>query len=201
MDKRKLIKENLNNRDLFIVNIQPAMENRIYFDLEDYSKWIKANSEDFKRVFYFYNGESNEDNSETISELRKWVPEKLGLNRKYYVQNITELKKYFDGILESDYLDEDIITLGKYMLHKNYDKITNTMSPDEIDSMEISEEFKEDLKNKKFKFKIPYQFIESFKTMNNPYVCGGLDHSTLRMFRILLGITNTDYTQSHKWVF
>jgi len=37
--------------------------------------------------------------------------------------------------------------------------------------------------------------------MNNPYVCGGLDHSTLRMFRILLGITNTDYTQSHKWVF
>lgn len=200
--KNLLLKEEYNKRDLIIINIQPSLENRIYFDLAEFGAWLTQNGNDFNKIYYFYNGDSNPD---AIAQITKWFEEKVQIDSNIMAQipqqDITELRNYFDKILDSDYTDEDIIILGKYMLSKNFDKIENMM-PDDIKALTISsEEFREELSNKKYKFVLPHSLLASFKDIRNPIIVGGLKHYSVRMFNILLSIANKKYENHDKWTF
>lgn len=204
LNKRFLI-EDLNKDDLIIINIQPDIKNRIYFDLKKFGEWVKGNS--FNKIFFFYNGDSNQ---EPLAQIGKWYTEYLGIDLEQdldvkqgnsNVQDIFELKEYFDKILDTNYKDEDIITLGKYMLHKNYDKIENMM-PEDIESLDINPEFKTELIEGKHKLYIPYDTLNILKSIKNTVILvGGLNHSSLRIFKILCEIAKVEYQIEENWTY
>lgn len=203
-NKQKLIKENLQTRDLFIVNIQPSMENRIYFDLNEFGLWLKNNGNDFRTIFFFYDGDSHteEENVDNPAKISGWYEKTLQIEDGFRSVpfRINNLKEYFDKLLDSNYVDDDIIKVYKYMLSNNFDKIQNLM-PDDIESLEINEEFKQNLLDNKFDLTMPYDILKVFKTSQNPFIVGGLKHSSIRMFEILLKTTNTKYSISNKWIY
>lgn len=202
--KQKLIKENLENRDLFIINVQPAMENRIYFDLKEFGAWLKGNGNSFRTIFFFYDGDTHSDEKEAENPMKisEWYEKTLQIEDGFVSVpfRINNLREYFGKLLESNYTDEDIIKVFKYMLSKNFDKVQNMM-PEDIQSLEINEEFKQNLLDNKFDLIMPYDLLKVFKTSKNPFIVGGLNHSSLRMFKILLETTNTTYSISNKWVY
>lgn len=203
--KQKMIKENLENRDLFIINIQPSMENRIYFNLKEFGSWLKSNGNSFKNIFFFYDGDAHTDdekNVDTPNNISNWYEKTLEIEDGFVSVpfKINNLKEYFGKVLDSNYTDEDIIKVYKYMLSKNFDKIQNLM-PEDIESLEINEEFKQNLLDNKFDLIMPYDILKIIKKSNNPFIVGGLQHSSVRMFKILLETTNSKYSITNKWMY
>lgn len=196
----QLLKENYAGNDLVIINIQPALNNRIYFDKVEFGKWYKANKDDFKDVYYYYNGDSASDN---LNHVKQWVNRELEIDESWdnnHAMDISELEAHFDGLLESNYADIDIINVGKHILANNADKITY-LKGDVIQNLFINDTFKDELIKGKYKFTLPYNLIEDLKEMTQPFLVGGLNNKSIRMFRIILEIINKNYTILDEWVF
>lgn len=197
-----LFNEDYRGRELLILNIQPSISNRIYFDLVEFGKWYKANKSDFKDIYYYYNGDSSPDTMMTINQ---WFTENLEVEGGVQVDpnnemDISELEDHFDGLLETNYSDADIVTVGKHILANNADVVTY-LKEDEIRGLMINDDFKEDLVSGKYKFAMPYYLLDDFKKLSNPLLIGGLNNKSVRMFKILFEITNRRYDIYDSWEF
>jgi len=197
-----LLKEDYKGRDLLIVNIQPSMESRISFNLIDFGKWLQNNGDDFYDIFFLYNGQVGESKHNTDVQISTWYNDRLGIIDGFtsIAQDIKELPSYFDKILDTDYSNDDIIRLGKYMTSRNYDKIDD-MSKEEIINLNINEGFKEELVNGKHVMNIPYDFLKLIKSLKNPVVIGGLGHESMRMLDIIFAIVNKNMDKNKDWCF
>ena len=186
-------------RDILIVNIQPAYENRIKFKMEEFTRWMshfKPNG--VNKIHYFYNGEKIEDD---IVNMPKWFEEK-GLVEGIYVEpyNIAQIHEYFDDLLKTNYNHDDFITVIKFLIKNNYDEVRDS-NPEELDKLMINEKFKEELIEGKHKIFVPYDLIDKLKEMHQPYIVGGLKHSAMEIIRILFESINKEYLITDKWIF
>ena len=196
---RKLLFESYDSRDLLIINIQPSMSGRLKFKIEDFGAWLNNVGDEFDNIHFFYNGENKQDNPVTIT---KWYENEGGINDGIISQsqNIQALASYFDGLLDSNYTDDEIVLVGKYLLSRNYDKVSN-MTPDELQQLTISSQFKEDLSKNKYKFAIPHELYRDLNEMSRPIVVGGLGHDCMRMIELSFKIINKNYEKLEDWVF
>ena len=189
----------MGNRDIIIMNIQPAYENRIKFKMAEFINWIKsATNNKFKTTYFFYNGEKTEDN---ILAITKWYEEQ-GMIEGIPVEpyNIAQIHEYFDNLLKTNYNHEEFITVIKFLMSKNYDEVRDS-NPDELQTLMISDEFKQELIQGKHKIFVPYDLLDKLKKINDPFICGGLKHSSVEIIRILLEVIGKKYSISDKWAF
>ena len=200
--KQLLLKENYHDRDLVMLNIQPSMENRIKFNIGSFGEWLDRVGDEFNSIYFFYNGKIGDLKNDTDRDISKWYESTVGIQDGIIsiAQEISELHSYFDGLLDSNYKDEDIVVLFKYMISKNYDKFVN-LSPDEIYEINVSDKFKEDLLDEKYKIAVPHDLINTISKLRDPLVIGGLKHETVRMFRILFSAVNKEFNIHTEWEY
>jgi len=189
-------------RDLVLVNLQPALADRMSFDVEKFGRWLNNNGDDYIAMYYFYNGEDGDTNKNRTSEISEWFAEKCGIKDGFrsIAQDISTINTYFDGVLDTNYTDEEFINLFKYLIANNYDRVQN-MTPDEIIALEVSPQFKEDLVAVKYKINVPHRLLKNFQDMKHPLIMGGLNHSTMRMFDILFKSIGKEYEKEDDFCF
>jgi len=203
MKKHIMFTEDNRDRDLLLINMQPSMEGRMTFDITEFGEWFDNNGDDFITIYYFYNGSIGDSKNDNDNNITKWYSEKLGIKDGFVAQaqDIKEIVKYYDKILDSNYTDSEIIALAKYMTGNNYDKLEN-LKPQEFYYIKgISDQFRTDLIDGKFNFNIPHDMLRQLKNMRNPLIIGGIGHETIRYFQILLNVINKKYELSDQWTF
>lgn len=200
---KKILLENENEyRDILLVNMQPSMQHRMSFDPKDFGKWLDSNGDKFISIYYFFNGEGEDVENNRQLDITKWFSTECGINDGFtpISRDISELPDYFDGLLESNYTDDDITAVFKYILGNNYDKLSNG-SPDEISKLNISDEFKEELMDGKYKLEAPHKLTRLMDEMRNPMIVGGLKHNTIRILTILFNAIGKKFTTSNTYMF
>ncbi len=105
------------NENLIIVDIQPAYNNFINFNMNDFTNWI--NNSSFDKIFCLYNGsELGYDDNEYMIDYwyREW-----GLDKSINFSFFEKSYGWFRDIME-DSDEETVISIGKYMIeHEIWD--------------------------------------------------------------------------------
>lgn len=183
-------------QDLIIVDIQPAYQDYIHFQLSDFCRYLNKNYKKFNKIYFLYNGEEfGLDSWNTISD---WYS-KYGLNQvKVRGDSFEKNYGFFRDAMEK-YDTEDIITLIRYMIQNNI-RDYRDLDKDEISKINIPENFKSDLQEENISVYIP-DVADLIKYAKNPILVGGGENECLAEIEILLSALNINYTKNRDFIF
>ena len=175
---------------LVIVDVQPAYENYIDFDINNMFKYISH----FDNILWLYNGESVGYDD----DLEYWLDSEYDF---YETDNITFFKKeygYFRNLIDA-HIDEEIITkIGKYMLdHDFYD--SRDLSDKDFEKLDLDDKVIEILQFDGIWFN--NSLIEELKDLNSITLIGGGQDECLKEIEIYCNILNINYSLNTKFIY
>lgn len=184
---------------LIIVDIQPAYEKFLDFNMNKFINWI--NGYGFDDIYCLYNGaELGYDDNDYI--INNWYLE-WGLdgyiNINFFEKNYGWFRDFLDSFLEED----DIINIGRYMIEH-----------DIYDSRDFKEKDIELLKNKNintiylnsdsrtmFIPKLKNYFSNNIYTEDNITICGGGVDECYKEVLLLLDMLKFEYNEKIKYIY
>lgn len=181
------------NNELVVVDVQPAYKNYIKFNIESFINYIKE--QNYSKILYLFNGPDFGFESE--QEIKEWLFEIVNYDEdlcefihtfKFYEKNYG----FYRDLMDSDYDEDDIIKLIKYMNDKK-----------ETDSRDLKDSEWEKLKIENPKPNHIYipDVIDILKNHNNIHLCGGGKTECLKAVEICLKVLGKDYKLLYKWVY
>lgn len=183
----------LTNRELVVVDVQPAYKKYISFNVEKFLNEIKE--KDYSKILYLFNGPDFGFESE--KDIKDWLFETVDYDDdmcefidtfKFYEKNYG----FYRDLMDSDYDYGDIVKLIKYMSDKNIN-----------DSRDIEEDDWKKLKIDNIEPNTIYipDVLNILKNYNNIDLCGGGRNECLKEIEICLDVIGKDYNLLSKWSY
>ena len=180
--------------NLIIIDVQPAYNNFINFNIDDFTKWINDSS--FDEIFCLYNGtELGYDDEYRVED---WYYE-CGLDRDINLRFFEKSYGWFRDFME-DVDEETIVTIGKYMIEH-----------DIWDSRHFKKNDIKILKGKGVRYlgSDRVMYIPELKNylVNNIYndehitICGGGSDECYKEVSLLLQMMDYKYSEKMKFIF
>ncbi len=181
------------NRELVVVDVQPAYKKYIHFNIEKFLTDIKE--KDYSKILYLHNGPDFGFESE--KDIKDWLFETVDYDDdmcefietfKFYEKNYG----FYRDLMDSDYDFDDMVRLIKYMVEK---KIS--------DSRDLEDEDWEELKLENIEPNHLYipEVVDILKNHNNIDLCGGGKTECLKEVEICLDVLNKKYKLLNEWVY
>lgn len=181
------------NNELVVVDIQPAYKKYIHFDIEKFIIDIKE--KEFNKILYLFNGPDFGFESEHV--IKDWLFEHVNYDEDLceFIQSFKFYEKnygFYRDLMDSDYDEEDIIKLIKYMVDKK-ETDSRDLSDDDWEKLNIENPSPNHLY-------IP-DVIDILKGHTNIHLCGGGKDECLKEVEICLKVLGKDYKLLNKWVY
>jgi len=106
--------ESYENKKIIIVDIQPSYRIHMDMDMKDFTNWL--NHHDYLDILYLFNGPYL--GYENEHEIKEWLYD-YGLDDTRNIEFFEKNYGFFRDMMDSGASDEEIITLGKYMIENN----------------------------------------------------------------------------------
>lgn len=184
--------ENLGN-ELVVVDIQPAYEKYIKFDIYSFIKTIKES--EYKKILYLFNGPDLGYESE--NDIKDWLYEIVEYDDDLceFIQTFKFYEKiygFYRDLMDSDYDVNEMIKLIRYMMDR---KLNDSRDLEEDDWVTLK---LDDISPNSLY--IP-DVVDILKNHNNIHLCGGGKEECLKEVQICLDVLNKDYVLLNKWVY
>lgn len=196
MDFSQYLLENDSNHTLVIVDIQPAYESYISFDMYDFCQML--NESDYHNILYLYNGPDL--GFENFDEIKYWLyehelNEDVGENMVGFEKNYA----FFRDLMDAGYSDE-ALSLGKYMLKND---ITDSRGIDDEIIDELvgdEEELANNLKTGGYSMHMP-DVMEILEKIRNPIFVGGGEEECLSEVLLGMKMLEKPYSVNREWIY
>jgi len=194
-----------NGNDLIVVDIQPAYEKDLTFDIGDFIDYLDTYS---GNVLYLYVGESLgfDDN------IPEWLMEKA---EEHFDYDEKRLESFYNKINRFEYFDkgyaffrdlmdegysDDVIPVVQEMLEQDVTDV-RYLDFDLLKSKNlIDEELLEQLEAENLTIFIP-DLIDIVRGWGNTTIVGGGQHECLAEVVLLLDIIGESYTFNHRFIY
>jgi len=193
MDFKKFYLTETSNRNLVVVDVQPAYKKNISFNVEKLLHEIKEKK--YSRILYLFNGPDFGFESE--SDIKDWLYEIVD-----YDEEIVEFIETFDfyeknygfyrDLMDAGYDYSDIVKLIKFMMDK---KITDSRDLEDSDWEKLN---LDDISPNMIY--IP-DVLDELKKVSNIDLCGGGKNECLAEIEMCLDVLDKEYNTLTKWVY
>lgn len=195
-----LFEQNLLGRqDLMIVDVQPAYESYIKFNISDFVQWL--NSTNYNQIYFLFNGEA-QGYADNWDAVKTWYKEH-GLKNKILVKTKDLEKEYgfFRDLMDEAYEDDEIIPLVQYLIkHPEFNNAQQLDFDDLFDLTQNSELAKE-ISRGGLDLWIP-PIADTFQKITNPIeLVGGSKKQCLAEIALLLKVLNKPFTINKNWIY
>lgn len=181
------------NPQLIVVDIQPSYRIHLNIEMEDFVDWLQHHQT--WDVLYLYNGP--EMGLEDETEIRAWLRD-YGLTK---FDNITFFEKgygFFRDLMDSGVNDEQMITLGKYMIDHDLEDLGDIKSPlDGVDPRWLEPV-------DAYLFKIPAlkdELVKFLKPGAKPLVIGGGKEECFKEVLLLLAMLDYEWDEESQFIY
>lgn len=189
------------NKNLLVVDIQPAYKDVIYFSIPEFIEFLTQRS--WNSVTYLYNGEScgYSDFYDAEEGVVSWLNEYSDDEELDHLNNYDKGYGFFRDIM--DYADdEDIIKLGRWMIQHGQDYTGDlTNLPDLVDELELSDEVVTKLFINEISFYIPEDLKDFLDKADNYCLVGGGENECLAEIKLLLEMMGKNYEIEESFIF
>jgi hypothetical protein len=181
-----------NNKKIIIVDIQPSYRIHMNMDMHEFTSWL--NHHDYLDVLYLYNGPDM--GYEDEYEIKDWLYD-YGLDSD---RNITFYEKgygFFRNLMDLKVDDEQIITLGKYMIQNDIN-----------DSRDITEDVNgvnsKYINNEDYVMSIP-DLVDELKDFldegDKPLMIGGGEYQCFKEVELLLKMIDIQCDRESEFIY
>lgn len=185
------------NHKMIVVDIQPFYHKYHQYITPKLVEWINESSGD---ILWYHNG-CNVGIEDTVNEQKEYLLEH-GMDEDRLEDIEFEEKDYafFRGWMDTGKDEDDIITVGKYMLKHHKGDSRDLEEEDYID-MGYSEEEADEFIGHSDPLIIPDIDLNRLKRYNGAYLCGGGRNECLEEIRLLMEMLGMRYKLLNKFIY
>lgn len=197
INELKLSESEYSGKTLLIVDIQPAYESGIYFDMTEFCEFLNNESENNRLVFLFNGPELGH---EDIHELQHWyfqhgLDESVIYSSKWFDKGYA----FFRSCMDQSVDEEEIIRTLKYMWEND---ITDARDLEEEDWERISDsEDIQEIIDGGDNIWIPDELMALLNGLSNIIVMGGGRHECLAEVVIALEVLDKPYDTYERYIY
>lgn len=183
--------EHYPNKKIIIVDIQPSYRIHMNMEMETFTNWL--NHHDYLDVLYLYNGP--ELGYEDENEIRQWLYD-YGLDSDRNIEFFEKGYAFFRDLMDSGVNDEQIVSLGKYMIKNNI--LDNRNITEHIDGVD------DRWLNGDYAFYIPElqdKLLEFLDKNDKPLIIGGGEFECFKEVLLLLEMNDFECDKESQFIY
>lgn len=202
MKLSSLLKESVSGKNLVIVDIQPAFEKYIRFNMKDFIIWLNTNGKSYQSIYVLFNG-SEQGYVDNWESIKLWY-RKNGIKEGVLVRAVDLEKQYgfFRDVMDEGYEDDTILSLARYLIKNQNLHEASDMDFDTIFDVTNDDQLAKSITRGELSFWVPDYLISKLSPISGTIdVVGGAEEQCLSEIVLLLKSLNKDVNIINSWTY